>query len=200
MSNVIYEYGESLYLNLTNKCPCRCSFCIRTRTEGVGSDGSLWLKEEPTAAQVIAQLEQTPLESYDEVVFCGYGEPFCALDTLLEICAYLRTRPERPTIRINTNGLGDLINGKSTAPLLDGWVDVVSISLNAPDSEMYMGLCRPSFGAPSFASLLDFARQCKQHVPNVTLSVVDVISSTEIEHCREIAQDLGIPLRVRRCG
>ena len=199
MQNIIYRYAGSLYLNLTNKCPCSCTFCIRTRGQGIGADGSLWLKSEPTATQLIAQLEHTPLEEFDEVVFCGYGEPFCALDTLLEVCAYLRTRPERPCIRINTNGLGDLINGKATASLLEGLVDKISISLNAPDSASYVQLCHPTFGEQSFGAVLSFARECKQYVPGVTLSVVDVISAEQTARCREIATELGIPLRVRHC-
>jgi len=200
MSNIIYQYGKGLYLNLTNKCPCNCSFCIRGRAQGVGSAGNLWLEDEPTAQQLIFQLDSIRLESYEEVVFCGFGEPFCALDNLLEVCAYLRGRADSPPIRVNTNGLGDLINNKPTAPLLDGLLDVVSISLNAPNREKYNELCRPSFGELAFDAMLQFAKDCKKHIPHVSFSAVDILSYEEMEKCRELAKSMDIPLRMRHYG
>ena len=196
-NNVVYQYGNGLYINLTNKCPCKCSFCIRSRADGVGSACSLWLKKEPTAEQVISQLKFTELELYGEIVFCGFGEPLCALESLLEVCAYLRSRPDSPAIRINTNGLGDLINNKPTAPLLEGLVDTISISLNAPDRQAYNKLCRPSFGERSFDAILSFAQACKLYIPNVVFSVVDVLPEEALSQCYEIANSLDIPLRVR---
>lgn len=199
-ANIIYSYGGSLYLNLTNKCPCSCSFCIRDRTQRVGSSESLWLEAEPTPAQVIAGLEETDLTRYDQIVFCGFGEPFCAFESILEISAYLRGRAGCPPIRINTNGLGDLINQRPTAPLLEGLVDVISISLNAPDGARYREICNPAFGQGSFEAVLAFAAECKKHIPQVVFSVVDVLSKEEIAACREIAARMDIPLRVRSCS
>ena len=197
MQNFVYEYGSGLYFNLTNKCPCECTFCVRAGAQGLGSASSLWLEADPTAAQVIAQLEGKNLANYTEVVICGFGEPFCALDTMLEVCAYLKSQSGCPTVRVNTNGLGDLINGRSTPPLLKGLVDMISISLNASSKEQYVELCRPVFGEPAFDAMLKFARECKEYVPQVALSVVNVISPQEIAACQKIADDLGIPLRVR---
>ena len=197
MSNIIYEYGNSLYLNITNKCPCACTFCLREQVSGVGSAASLWLENEPNAERIISLLSDTNLESYEEVVFCGFGEPFCALDNLLEICRYLRGRADCPPVRINTNGLSDLINEKPTASLLHGLVDVVSVSLNAPDKKKYYDLCKPSFGECAFDAMIRFAVECKAYVPDVRFSVVDVISSEDIDKCREIARELEIPLRIR---
>ena len=197
MQNFVYEYGTGLYFNLTNKCPCDCTFCVRAGAQGLGSAQSLWLEEEPTAGQVIAQLEDKNLSDYTEVVFCGFGEPFCALETMLEVCAYLKNRDGCPPVRINTNGLGDLINGRNTPPLLEGLVDVISISLNAPGKERYTELCRPAFGEGAFEAMLKFARECKDFVPKVFFSVVDVISPEEIAACKKIADGLNIPLRVR---
>jgi len=197
MQNAIYEYGPGLYFNLTNKCPCECAFCVRAGAQGLGSAGSLWLSEEPTAAQVISQLADRELAGYADLCFCGFGEPFCAFDTMLEICVYLKSRKNCPPVRVNTNGLGDLINGRHTPPLLAGLVDVISISLNAPTKERYTQLCRPEFGEGAFEAMLKFARECTEHVPLVALSVVDVISPNEIAACQKIADGLGIPLRVR---
>jgi len=197
MQNFVYEYGSGLYFNLTNKCPCECTFCVRSGARGLGSADSLWLEKEPNAAQVIAQLEDKNLADFTEVVFCGFGEPFCALDTMLEICAYLKNREGCPPVRVNTNGLGDLISGRNTPPLLEGLVDVISISLNAPDKERYVEICRPVFGEGAYQAMLKFARECKEFVPQVAFSVVNVISLAEIAACQKIADDLGIPLRVR---
>ena len=198
MQNIVYEYGYSLYFNLTNKCPCGCVFCIRTGAQGIGSADSLWLNDEPSASQVIAELEGKELKSYAEVVFCGFGEPFCALDTMLEVCAYLKSRADCPPVRINTNGLGDLINKKPPPPLLEGLVDVVSVSLNAPNKKRYAQLCRPAFGEDAFEAILKFARECKEFVPRVMFSVVgSMILPQEIADCEKIAAGLGIPLRVR---
>ncbi len=36
--------------------------------------------------------------------------------------------------------------------------------------------------------MLDFAKVAKDHVPNVVLSIVDVIGKDEIEECRKIAE------------
>jgi len=163
----------------------------------MGSAKSLWLKSEPDAEQIIFQLGSIRLERFAEIVFCGFGEPFCALGILLEVCRHLRSRPGTPPIRINTNGLGDLINNKPTAPLLKGLVDVVSISLNAPDKHKYNELCRPLFGEPAFGAMLGFAGECKRYVPDVRFSLVNVISDDDVEKCREIANELGIPLRIR---
>jgi len=157
----------------------------------------LWLKSEPSAEQIISQLGSIRFDGYEEVVFCGFGEPFCALDNLLKICRYLRQRPDSPPVRINTNGLGDLIYGKPTAPLLEGLVDVISISLNAPDRRKYNELCRPSFGEEAFDAMLKFTKDCKKYVPDVRMSVVNVISGEDIEKCHEIARELEAPLRVR---
>ena len=198
MQNTVYEYGQGLYFNLTNKCPCRCTFCVRSLTSGLGSAANLWLEAEPGARQVIAQLEGMELKNYTEAVFCGFGEPFCALEPMLEVCAYLKSREDCPPVRINTNGLGDLINARQTPPLLASLVDVVSISLNAPTGERYDQLCRPAFGEGSFEAMLKFARECKEFVPQVIFSVVgSVLTPEETAACEKIADGLGIPLRVR---
>jgi TatD family-associated radical SAM protein len=162
----------------------------------VGSADSLWLDAEPSAEDVLDELASWRLEDYGEVVFCGYGEPFCALGAMLDVCRALRERGG-VSVRVNTNGLGDLINGKPTAPLLRGLVDKVSISLNAPNARRYEELCAPEYGGSAFPAILAFAAGCKKYVREVTFTVVDVIPSDEIAECAAVADSLGIPLRVR---
>ncbi|MDR2359778.1 MAG: TIGR04100 family radical SAM protein [Oscillospiraceae bacterium] len=195
MSAIVYELGGNLYINLTNRCPCDCVFCVRNSGDGIGSADNLWLEREPTAAEVIAELEQYDWAKYGEIVFCGFGEPTCALPVLLDVAGRIKSPGVRT--RLNTNGLGDLINGRPVAPLLQGLIDSVSVSLNAPDAKRYAELCRPQYGESAFAAMLEFAADCLNYIPNVTLSVVDTISASEIESCRLAAERAGVPLRVR---
>ncbi|MBC8584139.1 TIGR04100 family radical SAM protein [Youxingia wuxianensis] len=196
MTNILYIYDNNLYVNLTNQCPCRCTFCIRSQKNGLGSSDNLWLEHTPTAHEVIAAFKKYSLSDFEQVIFCGYGEPLCALDELISVCNYIRSISDIK-IRLNTNGLGDLINCKPTAPLLKGVVDAVSISLNAPDAAKYLQVTRPSFGAGAFESMLKFAQECKQYIPEVKFSVVDVISKEDILACQNLADRMDIPLRVR---
>ncbi|MEM1486166.1 TIGR04100 family radical SAM protein [Oscillospiraceae bacterium PP1C4] len=196
MADILYVFEGNLYINLTNQCPCNCTFCIRSHGEGQGTAESLWLTREPSSAEVIAEFGKYNLSDFEEVVFCGYGEPLNALDTLLCVCKYIRSI-SNIKIRINTNGLGDVINGKPTAPLLKDHVDIVSISLNAPNAEKYNELCHPVYGLEAFPAILKFANDCKQYVPMVKFTVVDVISKQDIENCKQLSQDMGIKLRVR---
>jgi len=193
--SVLYTLGSALYVNLTNRCPCSCSFCVRQYGNSVGDSADLWLGAEPTAQEVIADLETLDLARFTEVVYCGYGEPTEALGVLLETAAWLKSQGVRT--RLNTNGLSDLINKRPTAPLLAGRIDAVSVSLNAGSKERYRELCRPRFGEDSFDAVLRFAKDCKQYVGRAAFTVVDVIGEEEIRKCRELADAVGIPLRVR---
>lgn len=194
-----YKVGDGLYVNLTNKCPCACTFCIRQNAPGVYGSDSLWLEREPTTDEVSAAIERN-FDDCAELVFCGYGEPTERLDTLLEVAARFRkSHPDIP-IRVNTNGLSDLIAGEPTAHRFAGLVDAVSISLNAPTAEEYVALCRPKFGAAAHAALLKFAGEVKRFVPNVTLTVVgtEALTPEKEAACRRLAAERGVPLRVRR--
>ena len=194
-----YKVGDGLYVNLTNKCPCACTFCIRQNAPGVYGSDSLWLEREPTTDEVCAAIERN-FGDCAELVFCGYGEPTERLDTLLEVASRFRKNHPDIPIRVNTNGLSDLIAGEPTAHRFAGLVDAVSISLNAPTAEEYVALCRPKFGAAAHAALLKFAGEVKRFVPNVTLTVVgtEALTPEKEAACRRLAAERGVPLRVRR--
>ena len=193
---IFYKLNGSLYVNVTNRCPCSCTFCIRRNGPSVGDADTLWLDHEPTLEEIRSAYETCDTAGCPEVVFCGYGEPMERLDIVLETCKYLR-RKSTMKIRINTNGLSDLINGKPTAHLLSGLVDIISISLNASNPKEYARLTRSQFGEASFEAMLNFAKDCKKFVPQVVLTVVDVLSPQEIAACQRIADEAGMPLRVR---
>lgn len=201
IGDVFYDYGGGLYINMTNRCLCRCAFCIRDMVDSLGDADSLWLKREPSMEELLAMLKQQNLAAYDEIVFCGYGEPTERLNCLIAVCDYVKNDPVlkgRLKTRLNTNGLSDLINNKPTAREFSGRLDAISISLNAPTAEKYNELCRPKFGIKSFDEILRFTEEVKQYVPDVTMSVVSgSISSQDVEECRKTAVKLGVKFRVR---
>ena len=196
---VTYRVGNGLYVNLTNKCPCACTFCIRQNGDGVYGSDSLWLEREPTADEVCEAIEKS-LGNCTELVFCGYGEPTERLDVLLEVAGRFRKAHPAIPVRVNTNGLSDLIAGQPTASRFKGLVDTVSISLNAPTAEEYVALCRPKFGVAAYPALLKFAAEVRGFVKDVVLTVVgtDALTSEKEAACRKVAAERGIPLRVRK--
>ncbi len=195
MNNIVYAYGDNLYLNITNRCPCNCTFCIRMENEGVGDKDSLWLEREPEAHEVIDAIKAYDVSKYNEFVFCGFGEPTERLDVLISIAKYIKEHFKKP-IRLNTNGLSDLINGKETAPLLKDCVDIISISLNASDAKSYYELCKPVFGEDSYEAMKRFAVSAKDYTKTV-FTIVDVVGEKEKAACKNIADSLGIELRIR---
>jgi radical SAM enzyme (TIGR04100 family) len=193
---ISYELGNSLYLNITNRCTNSCSFCIRNNPDGVANEIDLWLEQEPTVDEVIEDIAKREIANYKEFVFCGYGEPMMRVYDIIKICKKLKEKYTIP-IRINTNGQANLIYGKDITPLLANWVDGISISLNAKDGPTYQAICRSDFGEKSFEAMLDFAEKCKKYIPTVVLSVVDIMSEEDIQACRAIAKRIGVDFRVR---
>ena len=196
-NTILYEVHNGIYVNLTNRCPCACVFCLRNTTDRVGRSDRLWLEKEPTVTEIEAEFALRDMTKYEEVVFCGFGEPTERLDALKEVAAFVKARYGLP-IRVNTNGLGDLVNGRSIAPELAGLVDVVSISLNTPNRARYMENVRPRFGEASFDALLSFAKDCVRYVPKVVLSTVaTTLTADEEAECAEIARSIGATYRIR---
>ena len=194
---IVYDYFGSLYMNLTNKCPCRCEFCIRNQTDGLGTADSLFLDREPSVDEVMAELEKWDPAKYNELVFCGYGEPTERLDDLLEIARRIKAK-YGSYIRINTNGLSDLINDCETAPRLKGLIDSVSVSMNEADEEKYLALCHPRYGRGSYDAMIRFLTDVREYVPDVACSVVSSwITEESIERYRQKAQQLGVEFKVR---
>ena len=196
---ITYQVKNAVYVNLTNRCPCNCTFCLRHNGPGVFGSGPLWLEREPTLEETIESLGQWDYERFREVVFCGYGEPTERLDVLLAAAAHLKERDPALRVRVNTNGLSDLINGKPTAPLFVGKVDCLSISLNTDDPAEYLAVCRPKFGEAAYPAMLKFTQEAATLLPSVVMTVVGepVTSLEKQERCRAIATRLGARLRVR---
>lgn len=197
MQTILYEVKNGLYVNLTNRCPCNCSFCLRQNHDDPGNEESLWLDREPTFDEVKAALGERDLNQYPEIVFCGFGEPLEAFDVLKATAAYLK-RFYQGKIRLNTNGLGDLIVGRPVAGELKGLIDAISISLNAADAKTYQAVSDSCFGEKSFDAVLSFAADCAKVIPEVILTTVaTTISDEDEKRCAALCTELGVTYRIR---
>lgn len=188
----VYKLGDNLYVNLTNRCSNACDFCIRKNGSSVGDGEDLWLTREPTADDVIRGIKS--YDSYDDVVFCGYGEPTYKLETMLEVAAYVRSIGKKT--RLNTNGHGNLINGRDITREIAENIDVVSVSLNSDDAAGYQKLCHCVYGESGYAALIEFTRGVIACGGNAVMSIVD-FGNVDIEKCKAVAKSAGADLRVR---
>ncbi|MBQ3138023.1 MAG: TIGR04100 family radical SAM protein [Ruminococcus sp.] len=194
---ISYEVGNNLYLNLTNQCPCACTFCIRNNSDGAYGSDPLWLEHEPSMEEIRADLSKRDISAYNEVIFCGFGEPTCRLDALLETAKWLKNACTDVKLRLNTNGLGDLVNNRPIAEELCDIIDTISVSLNAGTKEEYIKVTRPKY-ENAWEAMQKFTADCvNTGKSQIVMSVVDVIPPEQIEASRQVAESLGATLRVR---
>lgn len=194
---ISYEVGKNLYLNLTNQCPCACTFCIRNNSDGAYGSDPLWLEHEPSMEEIKADLSKRDISAYSEIIFCGFGEPTCRLDALLETAEWLKSNCANVKLRLNTNGLGDLVNNRPIAEELCEVIDTISVSLNAGTKDEYMKVTRPKY-ENAWEAMQKFTADCvKTGKSQIVMSVVDVIPPEQIEASRNVAESLGATLRVR---
>lgn len=194
---ILYKVHNNLYVNLTNRCTCSCTFCLRNEKETVGESSTLWLEHEPSVEEVKKEFEKFNMDEYNEVVFCGFGEPTERIDDLIEIAKFVKEKYHKK-IRINTNGQGSLSNGKDIAPMMKGVIDIVSVSLNTPNEKRYNEIVRSRFGDQAYQAMLSFVKEVKKYVPEVVLSTVSTtITKEEEEECRKICEGLGVTYRIR---
>lgn len=194
---IFYKFDGKLYANITNRCPCSCTFCIRKNSDSVGENDSLWLEHEPSLEEVKKAFDEFDKSDLDELVFCGYGEPMMRAELMLQTAEYVKS-VSNMKIRINTNGLAALMNPDFDISRLKYKIDSVSISLNASDPDKYLMITNSQYGLPSYNSMLNFALRVQEFVPEVVFTIVDCgLEEGEIEKCRERAKDCGVPLRIR---
>jgi len=196
-----YEVGNNLYINITNQCSCNCSFCIRKNDDGAYGSDPLWLDHEPSMPEMQNDLNQRDLSKYQELVFCGYGEPTMRLDFACDLAQWLKSTHPNICLRLNTNGLADLYSPSqkgSAAQLVSQCFDKVSVSLNGGDSDTYLRVTNPkNHPQNAYHTMLQFAQTCKQNGLDTCFTVVDVISPDEIRLAQEVADTLQIPLHIR---
>ena len=190
-AKLAYLIRDSLYINLTSKCSNECGFCVKNDTPYVKGH-YLALDSKPAVDEIMSEIDSH--SGYREIVFCGLGEPTYRLDEIKDISARIRQHGVR--VRINTNGHGDLINGREICPELEGLVDAVSISLNQPDAASYHRVCRPRFGENTFNAIINFIKSAALNIPEVSITVLDM-PGVDIEACKKIAMQLGVGFRLR---
>ncbi len=197
MMTILYPVYHNLYVNLTNRCPCSCTFCLRNKMDNIENSDPLWLDHEPTIDEIKAESLKFDMDAYEEVVICGFGEPTEALDVLLETAKYFKETYKKP-IRLNTNGLGNRIHNEDIAPKFQGLIDTISISLNTPNEEEYQAIVRPIYKDGALQSVIDFAKSCTHYIPNVILTTVETTITKEQEkECAKICADIGATYRIR---
>lgn len=193
---IFYKFEGKMYINITNGCPCDCVFCIRKNGDSIENNGCLWLEHEPSFKEICTAFEAFDKTGISEAVFCGYGEPMMRADLLIETAKYIKENM-LIKIRVNTNGLVRLIHKNFDINRFEGLIDSFSISLNAPNAARYNEVTRPVFGEKAFDEMLNFAKDVKSLGIKTAFTVVDVITPEEIHECKILAENLGIPLRVR---
>jgi len=185
-SRIAYAIRNSLYLNITNRCSNACTFCAKFHDFTVKGH-QLCLQHEPDVNEVIAAIGDP--SRYDEVVFCGYGEPLLRLDLVKEVATWLKQHGM--TVRINTDGQANLVHGRDILPELAGLVDALSVSLNAADAATYQRLCRSEYGEAAYDAVKEFLRAATKHIPSVTASAV-ALPGLDVEAVHKVANDLGV--------
>ena len=192
-ARIAYKIRNSLYLNITNRCTNHCSFCAKFKSYTVKGH-YLRLSEEPDLPEVMKAIGPDPHERFDEIVFCGYGEPLIRIDLVKELG--LKLKKMGCKVRIDTDGLANLVHGRNVLPELH-FVDTISVSLNAPDSTEYQKIIKTPFGDAAYPAILFFLREAKKHIAKVVATAVSV-PGVDMEGCRVVAEDeIGVPFRVR---
>lgn len=193
---VSYKIRNSLYLNLTQRCTADCSFCTRL-TRPVVQGYNLKLDREPTAKEVWESIDN--VKNYDEIVFCGFGEPTLRLDVVKEVAQKIKDAGGR--VRLNTNGHGNVINKRNILPELSGLIDEISVSLNTDTSESYDEICRPlpMFRNSIYAKIKEFIAEAKKHIPEVQATIVTHQKDVDESQCEDIVnKEFGVKYRARR--
>jgi TatD family-associated radical SAM protein len=189
-----YALGGRVYLNVTSRCTLACTFCPK-HTHGEVWGHRLRLRRQPSAEAIVAAAGD--VASRREVVFCGLGEPTQRLDVLLEVAARLRAGGAA-RIRLNTDGLANLVLGTDVVPELTDVIDAFSVSLNAPDPRTYARLCPSRYGEAAYDAVCRFISELRAETPSVVATAV-ALPGLDLEACRRVAEEeLGVRFRARR--
>ena len=198
--NLLYFLDNKPYINMTNACTNACVFCVRNQKEDV-QGAKLWLDCDNTTSQdVIKQIEENKerILKNEEIVFCGYGEPLIKINEVVEISKYIKENFPNIKIRINTNGHANAIHKKNILPLLAPYVDLISISLNAQNEEVYNQISQPKI-PNAYEEVKRFIRASVEEKIKTVASVVSNVPNHPIDtqRCEVIAKSLGAKFRAR---
>ncbi|MBN2184469.1 MAG: YchF/TatD family DNA exonuclease [Candidatus Krumholzibacteriota bacterium] len=196
-ASIAYSLGDRLYINVTSTCTNDCIFCSRSDPGNILYGYNLELPVDPKAAEMVSAAEAY-LEKgkYSEIVFCGYGEPTARIRELKEAAGTLKKRGI--PLRLNTNGQGNAINRRDIVPELEESFASLSISLNAPDRDTYMEICRPDAGKTAFDTVLDFTQRAAASKMETAVTVLDH-PLVDIDAARKLVSGIkGARFRVRK--
>lgn len=191
-----YKIKNSLYINITNQCVNSCKFCKRLTDFSV-ANYHLHLPYDPSASEIINQIGFA--NQYDEIVFCGYGEPTLKIDTVIEVAKWLKENGAK-RVRLNTNGLGNLINKRNIVPEISEIIDSVSISLNAVNKKEYKELCNPSdeYKDSAYDSLMEFVKESKNNMKETVVSFVQISDNAVEGYKKFVSENFDLPVRIRQ--
>lgn len=189
---ISYRIGNRLYLSITDRCTLECAFCPKTQGCRQVHEYDLTLDHRPEVAEIIAAIADPA--AYEEVVFCGYGEPTLRLKVLLAVARHVKGHGGR--VRVNTDGLANLVHHDDVLPTLGEWVDALSVSLNAQDEAIYERHCHPRLPG-AYQAMLDFLARAPHCIPDVTATAIDGLPGVDIAACERLARERGVRFRRR---
>jgi TatD family-associated radical SAM protein len=192
---ISYQIDNRLYLSITDRCTLECAFCPKTQGDMRVKGYDLTMDHRPDVEEIIDAIDDPT--KYEEVVFCGYGEPTMRLKVLLAVAKNIKERGGR--VRVNTDGLANLVHKNDTLPELGKVVDAISISLNAQNQEIYDLHCQPNLDG-SYEAMLKFLREAPRYIKEVTATAIDGLEGVDIAACRQIAEACGVRFRRRLFG
>ncbi|THB68322.1 MAG: radical SAM protein [Gammaproteobacteria bacterium] len=189
---LVYDIGENRYINLTNSCTLKCRFCPKTQNNPIVHQYNLGLDKNPSASEYIDLIGDP--KQFNEIVFCGFGEPTMRIEVLLEIAEFVKQNGGRT--RLNTDGLANHLHKRNVLADMEGLIDAVSVSMNAQSENVYKKHCQPSLEG-SFKAMLDFLKMAPEYIPEVTATAIEGLEDVDVDKCREIAEGLGVSFRKR---
>lgn len=193
MNQLVYDIRNSRYINLTGRCTLRCQFCPKHNGSTEVHQYQLKLDHQPKAEEIIPLLED--VTQFEEIVFCGYGEPTLNLDALLGIAQHVKQQGGRT--RLNTDGLGNLFHRRDILPELGQCIDSVSISLNAQNEAVYQRHCQPKLKG-SYQAVREFVARAPRYISTVCASAIDGLDGVDINACQQICDDAGVEFKYRK--
>ena len=192
---ISYQIDNRLYLSITDRCTLVCAFCPKTLGNPVVQGHDLTMDHRPTAEAIISTIDDPA--RYDEIVFCGYGEPTLRLKVLLQVARHIKAHGGM--VRINTDGLANLVHKRNTLPEMAESIDALSISLNAQDKSTYDRHCQPTLPG-SFEAMLAFLAEAPKHISQVTATALEGLEGVDIDACEKLAQERGVTFKKRTLG
>ncbi|MBV1950805.1 MAG: TatD family nuclease-associated radical SAM protein [Cycloclasticus sp.] len=192
MDTLVYDIGNSRYVNLSDRCSLRCQFCPKTHHKLQLNEYDLTLEKRPTTQAIIGELGDPT--QFDEVVFCGFGESTLRLKELISVATFVKNNGG--SVRLNTDGLGSLVNKRNILPELSTCVDALCVSMNAQDEDIYNRHCQPTLKG-SYVAMLEFLADAPNYIQQVTATAIDGLEGVNIKTCEALAAERGVSFRRR---